>query len=390
MKLSALRLLLITVLLVTGLVLNAQNKKKVAKEDNTIKFETLTEVKATPVKSQARTGTCWDYATTSFIESELLRMGKGEFDLSEMYTVRNTYPRKALKFIRFHGLFNFGQGGQAHDVLDTWREFGMVPEEAYTGLKLGLPTHNHSEMVAVLQGYLTTVKARKSGMITSVWQEAYDALLDVYLGENPESFDYKGVNYTPLSFAKHLEINPDDYIEFTSYALYPMWEKCIIEVPDNWSLEEYYNVPLNDFMSIMYNSLEKGYSIVWDGDVSDKYFSSRAGVAIVPEVEHSDASKETINDFLNRPQNEKSINQEIRDQSFIDYTTTDDHLMHLTGVAKDQNGQRYFLTKNSHGTERAYDGYLYMSDSFVRLRTIAILVHKDAVPSEIKSKFGIK
>ena len=376
-------------LLLTSLTLNAENNDQKKESSEAVKFENLIQLKATTVKSQDRTGTCWDFATTSFLESELLRMGKGDFDLSEMYTVRHTYPRKAQTYVRYHGKNNLDQGGQAHDVLDTWREFGIVPDEVYPGFEFGNTTHNHSELVAAVKAFTAVVIERRTGVITPVWEKALAGILDAYLGDDPVYFEYKGKKYTPKSFAAELGINPDDYIEFTSYSVYPMWEQVNVELPDNWSNGLYYNVPLNEFMEIMYNSLEKGYTVAWDGDVSDKYCSTRAGAAIVPMDEQNEADGD-ITAFMKQVHKQKPINQKDRDQAFYDYQTTDDHLMHLTGVAKDQNGTKYFLTKNSHGAERGFDGYLYMSDSFVRLRTIAIMVHKDAVPAGIKTKLGIK
>ncbi len=352
-------------------------------------LDTISIIKTTPVKDQARTGTCWDFATTSFIESEILRMGKGEFDLSEMYTVRHTYPRKAQKFVRYHGKNNFARGGQAHDVLNTFRDYGCVPNKVYPGLKIGLKTHEHREFDASLKAYLDVVVMRKSGKITPVWEKGLEGMLDAYLGDDPTFFEYEGKKYTPKSFMEELEFNPDDYIEITSYAFYPMWEKCIVEVPDNWSHGTYYNVPLEEFMEIIYSSLEKGYSITWDGDVSDKYFSHKDGIAIVPEIEHAAKSKEKLQDFLKRYQKEKPVDQKMRDQAFIEQSTTDDHLMHLVGLVKDQYGANYVLTKNSDGIQYGFGGFLYMSDSFLRLRTIAILVHKDAVPKKIAKKLRL-
>jgi len=381
--------ILLTLSLVMSIPLSAQSKDQKKESTNLIKFENLIQLKATKVKSQDRTGTCWNFATTSFLESELLRMGKGDFDLSEMYIVRHTYPRKAKTYLRYHGLNNLAQGGQAHDVIDTWREFGIVPDEVYPGFQLGYNTHNHGELDALVKAFTDVVMARKTGTITPVWEKALGGILDAYLGDDPTSFDYKGKTYTPKSFAAELGINPDDYIEFTSYSVYPMWEKVNVEIPDNWSNGLYYNVPLDDFMNIMYNSLEKGYTVAWDGDVSDKYCSTTAGAAIVPTDEHSEANGPIL-DFLKQLHKQRPIDQKERDQAFYVYQTTDDHLMHLTGVAKDQNGAKYFLTKNSHGTARGFDGYLYMSDSFVRLRTVAFMVHKDAVPTAIKTKLGIK
>ncbi len=375
--------------LIVSLSVNAQLNHKEKKSANEVKFENLVSLKATPVKSQDRTGTCWNFATMSFLESELLRKGKGEFDLSEMYIVRHTYPRKAQAYVRYHGKNNLDQGGQAHDVLDTWKDFGIVPDEVYPGFELGYRTHNHVEMVAAIKAFTEVVIQRKTGTITPVWENALGGILDAYLGDDIKTFEYKGKKYTPQSFAAELEINPEDYVEFTSYSIYPMWEKVNVEVPDNWSNGLYYNVPLDDFIDILYHSIENGYTVSWDGDISNKYCSTRAGAAIVPVDEHDEADG-TVTEFLKQVHKQKPISQKDRDQAFYDYKTTDDHLMHLTGIAKDQNGAKYFLTKNSHGSIRGYDGYLYMSESFVRLSTVAYMVHKDAVPAGIKAKLGIK
>ncbi len=347
-------------------------------------FTILHHINTTSVKHQGKTGTCWSFATQSFLETELIRMGKGEYDLSEMYIVRNLSPVKAEKYIRYHGLTNFGQGGQAHDVMMAWEKFGVVPEEVYPGRTSPDEKYNHSEMVAVLKGSMDAVINTK-GKITGNWEKVCESVLDIYLGENPESFEYDGKEYTAKSFADELGINPDDYVEITSYLRYPFYEKAVLEVPDNWTNSEYYNLPMNDMMSIIDNAIENGYSVAWDGDTSEKTFYRKKGYAVIPiDNENKDEeSKELL------PEKEKVITQEMREETFDNFQTTDDHLMHLTGIAENQEGTKFYYTKNSWGTKYKYDGYWYMSESFVKLKTIAIMVHIDAIPEGIKIELGI-
>jgi len=347
-------------------------------------FTILHNIETTSVKHQGKTGTCWNFATQSFLETELLRMGKGEYDLSEMYIVRNLYPVKAEKYIRYHGLTNFGQGGQAHDVMIAWERFGIVPEEVYPGRTSSDEKHNHSEMAAVLKSSMDAVINTK-GKITGNWNEVCESILDIYLGENPDKFEYNGKEYTAKSFADELGINPDDYVEITSYLHYPFYEKAVLEVPDNWTNSEYFNVPMDDMMSIIDNAIENGYSVAWDGDTSEKTFYRKKGYAVIPiDNENKDEESEEL-----LPEKEKVITQEMREETFDNFQTTDDHLMHLTGIAENQEGTKFYYTKNSWGTKYNYDGYWYMSESFVKLKTIAIMVHKDAIPEDIKTKLGI-
>ena len=347
-------------------------------------FTILQNIETTSVKHQGKTGTCWSFATQSYLETELLRMGKAEYDLSEMYVVRNLYPVKAEKYIRYHGLTNFDQGGQAHDVLIALEKFGAVPDEVYPGKTSSDKKHNHSEMLAVLKGLMDAVINTK-GKITDNWREVCESVLEIYLGENPESFEYNGKEYTPKSFADELGINPDDYVEITSYLRYPFYEKAVLEVPDNWTNSEYYNVPMDDMMMIIENAIENGYSVAWDGDTSEETFYRKKGYAVIPieEDNEDEESKEQL------PEKEKVISQEMREETFENFQTTDDHLMHLTGIAENQDGTKFYYTKNSWGTKYTYDGYWYMSESFVKLKTIAIMVHKDAIPEDIKTKMGI-
>ncbi len=383
------------------LTVEGQNKK--SKKDEGYQFTKKTEIPSTPVKDQANTGTCWSFATTSFIESELLRLGKGEQDISEMFFVRYTYPRKAEKYVRYQGLANFGEGGQAHDVMNVVKKYGMVPDEVYAGLNYGSKEHRHGELFDILNGILENALKNKNNF-TGKYLDVINATLDIYLGKVPENFTYKGKEYTPLSFASEMGINADDYIEFTSYSIYPFYQKVNLEVPDNWSDGEYYNVPINDLMRIINNAFENGYSVDWDGDDSEAGFSHHHGVAIIPETDInkmdeseklemeslSDEDKMVLLYDFSKPRKEMQINQALRQKSFDNFKTTDDHLMHMIGVATDQNGTVYYYTKNSWGkNSNNLGGKIYLSESYVRLKTIAILVNKNAVPDDLKKKLSL-
>jgi bleomycin hydrolase len=377
---KTINLLLISFLLVSVLpgLTHAQENEKEYQFTDKIRLET------TSVKDQGKSGTCWCFATVSFLETELIRMGKPEYDLSEMFLVHHAYEKKARKYIRYHGNNNFGQVGQAHDAMIELSQHGIVPEEVYSGIIYGDDnTHRHYEMASVLKSMVKTLVKNRRSKLSPVWDEAYGSILDSYMGVPPKEFKYKGENYTPQSFAENLGINPNDYVELTSFSHHPFYESVILEVPDNWSHDPYYNVPLDELMEIMDYSIEEGYSVVWDGDVSSEGFSHRSGIAVLPENEDDN--------FKMHPVTEKSIDQEYRQKMFNNFTMTDDHLMHLTGIGEDQNGQKYYLTKNSWDSDsNEYGGYLYMSDPYVRLNTIAIMVHKEAIPDEIAEKLGIE
>ncbi len=381
----------------------SQGQKKSQPAEEGYNFTTVVSLKATPVKNQSSTGTCWCFATTSFVESELLRMGKGEYDLSEMFIVRQNYVDRLRDNYLRRGNGNLGQGSLSHDWFRVFSEKGIVPNEVYTGLNYGSPTHNHGELNTFLAAVAEVPVKRKSE--SKEYNKIVQSILDIYLGEVPATFQYKGVSYTPASFASSLGINPDDYVEITSFTHFPFYTRGLLEVPDNWKHEKFYNVPLDELIEIMDNALMKGYTVNWDGDVSEKGFSHTNGVAIVPDVVNTDSYSTTdrarfekmpqadrleeVYKFI-RPYPEMKITQKIRQDGYEAFVTTDDHLMHLTGIVKDQNGTKYYITKNSWGTERnKFGGYLNMSESFVRAKTIFIMVHKDAIPSAIKSKLGL-
>ena len=339
------------------------------------------DLKASSVKNQQYTGTCWSFATTSFIESELMRMGKPEYDLSEMFFVRYAYIQKGIDYVRYQGKTNFGEGGQAHDVLNVIKKYGFSDQKYYEGNTYDPGKYNHGELEAMLKAVLDVVISKPNKKLTPVWDKAYVSIIDSYLGELPESVKEKKVSHSTIGFAAETGFKPNDYVEITSFTNYPFYEQVILQIPDNWSNDLYYNVPLTDLMSVMNNSLNMGYTFVWDGDMSHRGFSHKNGVAIVPE---GDVQFDT-------PAPEKFITPEFRQQEFDNLTTNDDHLMHIVGLGTDQNGTNYYKTKNSWGTDRGkFGGYLYMSEQFVRLNTIAILVHKSTIPKEIKEKLKIK
>jgi len=332
------------------------------------KFNHTIDLECTSVKNQAKTGTCWSFATSSFIESELMRMNKGQHDLSEMFVVRNIYKDKARNYILRQGKANFSQGSLSHDLINIIKTGGLVPESVYSGLNEGEKSHNHSEMEAGMKGFLDGV--RKSKRLSKKWPVALDALMDVYLGSAPSSFEYNGKSYTPASFASSLGINADDYTSYTSFTHHPFHSSFILEIPDNYSNGSFYNVPLEELLSIIDKALENGYSIAWDGDVSEKGFDAKQGIAVLP-------SKAGREDLFTTPGQEKTVTQDERQDNFENFSTTDDHLMHIVGKAKDQKGNEYYVIKNSWGNISPYKGYLYMSKAYVAMKTVAIMVHKD-------------
>jgi bleomycin hydrolase len=364
-------------------------------------FSTLASVPASCVKDQYASGTCWSFATTSFLESELLRMTGDTFDLSEMYFVRNAYLTKAMRYVRLHGTANFGEGGQAHDVLNVIRASGMMTEKAYSGLANGQTKPAHAELESVLSAMVGALAKNPAGKLSPEWIKALSGVLDVYLGPLPQTSGYK--NQTAAEFGK--QISPDDYVEITSYTHHPFYSSFSLEVPDNWAGDQYYNVPLDDLISIMENALKAGYSVAWDGDVSDKGFSHQKGVALVPEtsLDHMTATERSKWEKIpekdlklqlyqfDKPVPEKDVTAEMRQTAFDNFSATDDHLMHITGLVKDQNGNLYFRTKNSWSAEsNAFGGYLNLSVPYVKMNTIAILVHRDAIPRDIRKKAGIR
>lgn len=375
----------------------------IVKEKGGYQFTIIKELPVTPIKNQNRTSTCWSFSAISFLESELIRTGKGSYDLSEMFIVSNAYYDKADKYIRTSGNINFAPGSSFGDVLAVWKNYGIVPDEIMSGLNYGEKSHVHNEMDAALSGLVKALVRNPNGKYTPVWKDGVRGILNAYLGEVPKSFQYKGKQYTPQSFAKELGISTDDYVSITSYTHHPFYSQFALEIPDNWRWDLSYNLPIDEFMKIFDFAINSGYSVLWASDVSEKGFT-RKGVAIVPETEVSNMSGSDQARWLGLPRNEldaklfsleeivpeRVISQEDRQLAFDNGQTTDDHGMHIYGIAKDQKGNKYYVVKNSWGETGDYKGVWYVSEAYVKYKTMNIVVHKNSLPADIKSKLGIK
>jgi bleomycin hydrolase len=368
-------------------------------------FKIIKELPATSVKNQSLTNTCWSFSVISMIESELLSMGKDTFDLSEMFVVRHVYEEKAEKYIRMHGTVNFAGGGFFHDVIHVLDSFGMVPDATYPGLKKGETLHNHSEMDELLKENVEEIIRNSDENINLSWMEKFDYLLDSCLGELPMNFRYGNQEITPLEFASGLDINPENYVEITSFNHHPFYEQFILEVPDNWAWGEFYNVPLDELLEIIHYSINHDYTVAWSADISDNGFSWRNGVAVVPDTDLVNMEESEMQKWIGLSEEERNarlfsfkgpvpemtITQDLRQAGFDNYTTTDDHGMQITGIAMDTKGNKYFRVKNSWGLAGSpYKGYLYASDAYVRYKTIAIMVNKNGIPDHIREKLNIK
>ena len=348
-------------------------------------FTPVKDIKVTPVKDQARTGTCWCFATVSFLEAELIRQGKGEYDLSEMFVVRNNYTDRIFDNYLRQGRGNINPGSIAHMATKAIAKYGIVPESVYTGINYDSDSHNHGELSSYLKGIADVSIQLKN--LSPEYNKLIKSLFDIYLGEVPESFQYNGKTYTPQSFAKMLGLDDmSDYIELTSFSHHPFYQQIPLEIPDNWDHERLWNVPLDDFMAIIDNALLNGYTVAWDGDLKSGEFQHNRGIAICPEPkDFAEAVK------LEKVYPDRVVTQENRQADFEHFQTVDDHLMHLTGLFKDQNGNYFYKTKNSWGEGRNPEmkGYLYMSRAYVQMRVISIMVHRDAIPKDIRKKMGL-
>ena len=372
------------------------------KADEGFVFTTVKECPITSIKNQNRSSTCWSFSAVGFLEAELLRLGKGEFDLSEMFIVHNTMQERAANYVRYHGDASFSPGGSFYDIAACYKQHGMVPQEAMPGIMYGdsLPVHN--ELDAVAEAYVQAIGKGRFSKLTPVWKKGLCSIYDTYLGQCPEHFTYKGKDYTPRSFADEaLGLNMDDYVSLTSYTHHPFYEKMNIEIQDNWRNALSYNLPIDELMAVMDNAIRTGYTFAWGSDVSEQGFT-RNGIAVMPdaskgaELTGSDmahwlglSKDDKRKELTSKPLPEIKVTQEMRQIAFDNWETTDDHGMLIYGIAKDQNGKEYFMVKNSWGFSGKYKGIWYASKAFVAYKTMNIMVHKNAIPAEIAKKLGL-
>ena len=369
-------------------------------------FTDIKVIETTPVKNQNRSGTCWCYSTMTFLEAEILRAGGEAVHLSEMFAVRHAYMKKAETYVRMHGHLNFAEGGAAHDVTEVIKEYGIVPNEVYTGMNYGTDLADFRELTPVMTAYLDAViKAGDTSrrFLSTAWKRGFNAILDEYFGEVPETFVWKGKEYTPKSFAESLPINMDDYIDLSSFTHHPFYEQFVLEVPDNWMWGKVYNIPMDEMMRVVDHALENGYTLAWGTDVSEKGFSRTKAIGVIPETDPKSMSgteaerwgamtakeREAALFTFDKPMKEREITQEMRQEAFDNYETTDDHGMVIVGTAKDQNGTIYYKVQNSWDTVKPYDGFWYFSKPFVAYKTTDLMVNKKALPKDIAKKLGL-
>jgi bleomycin hydrolase len=373
----------------TQIVKNTDKPKKEA-PNSKYKFNHLIDLERTCVKNQASSGTCWSYATNSFLESEMMRMGKEPIELAPIFSAHCVYMDKAENYVRMHGAVAWGDGGACHDVLNMYAKYGAMPQDAYTGLHYGTTKNKFAEMQAILKSMLDAVVSNPNGKLTPSWKKAYNDVLNSYLGEIPEKFTWDHKVYTPQSFARtRIGIHPEDYVELTSITTAPYYKKTMLMVPDNWSFDKVYNVQMEDLTDIIDNALNKGFTVSWATDVSEKYFSWKSGVAYVPEKDYDDMNDSEKKYMFDGPKYERFVTPEMRQQAFDNYETTDDHGMHIVGLAADQTGRKFYIVKNSWSDKNEYKGYIYVSKMYVMYKTTAILLHKNGVPNGLRNKMNL-
>ena len=361
-------------------------------------FTTVKENPITSIKNQYRSGTCWCYSALSFVESEILRQKGIETDLSEMFVVNRSYFDRGVKYVRLDGKLGFSAGSSFGDVFEVIKTYGIVPQSVYTGMNYGTELPVQAEMDAALEGFIKAIATVPNKKLTTAWKNAYNAILTAYLGELPTSFEADGKTYTPESYRDYLGIDTSDYINLTSFTHHPFYEPFIIEVCDNWRWGSAYNLPIDELMEVMYNAIDKGFTLAWGADVSEKGFT-RNGTAVVPDYDEMPTAGSDQEHWVGKSEEktaepetkaEKVITQEMRQIAFDNKETTDDHGMQIYGLAEDQNGNKFFMVKNSWGEAGKHKGIWYASDAFVRYKTLNVVVHKDALPKSIKKKLGIK
>jgi bleomycin hydrolase len=305
----------------------------------------------------------------SLLESELMKMGKGQTDLSEMFVARYSMLRKIRRHLELRGQNFFTPGGQFHDVIWVMKNYGMMPEEIYSGKGRGELNHNHAEMDTLLSHFVQPYVKAGIEVLSKQQRQQIDSVLDHYYGPAPASFSYKGKTYTPKTYlSEYLGINPDDYVEITSYTHHPFYTRFVLEDKYNWTGDEYWNVPLSDFSAITDSALKKGYTVGWDGDAQDEFFDYGEGIAYMPEG---------IKDF-----------PAARQRAFEDKTTELDHMMHIVGSAKENNNLWYYVKTSWGNYSNPIGGFLWMREDYFKMRTLAIIVNKNAIPADIKQKLA--
>lgn len=369
-------------------------------------FTTIKENPITPIKDQHRSGTCWCFSGISFLESEAIRINgiKNEADypdFSEMFVVSHSYQDRADKYIRLDGNLTFGAGSECEDVIHIMNDYGLVPQSVMPGTNYGTELPVHGEIDAALKAYIEAIVKNPNRTLSTAWKRGFNGICDAYFGETPEEFEYNGKTWTPASYRDSFKLNADDYVTLTSFTHHPFYKPFALEICDNWRYDTAYNVPIDEFMDALYYALEHGYTTTWGGDVSEAGFT-RNGVGVLLDTGAKATAGSDQERWVGKDREQKaeeakaelpkeiSVTQEFRQKEFDNKTTTDDHGMHAFGIAKDQNGTRYIMIKNSWGVTGKYDGIWYLSDSFTRAKAIDFMVHKDALPKELKKKLGIK
>ncbi|WP_029903217.1 aminopeptidase C [Prevotella sp. 10(H)] len=391
------KLFLLSALVLLTLGIGAQNTG--------YQFSVVKENPITSIKNQGNSGTCWSFSGVAFLESEVIRMGKGEHDLSEMYIVRRNYADKADKFVRVGGNLNFAQGGSFADVVETLNEYGVIPNDTYAGLNYGETMHKHGEVEAGLAGYVKGINENKNRRLSPVWKSGLNGILDAYFGAVPATFQYQGKSYTAESLRQSLGLDANNYISLTSFTHHPFYTPFALEIPDNWRWSLSYNLPIDEMMQAIDNALNNGYTVAWASDVSEIGFT-RNGIAVIPDEDAPENIGSDQAHWLGLSQNEKNnrirtkieqgpvkektITQEMRQIAYDNQETTDDHGMQIYGIVKDQNGSKYYLVKNSWGEAGAYKGIWYASEAFVKYKTMSVMIHKDALPKAMANKMNIK
>ena len=385
-----------------AVAMGAMADDKVVIPDSTgFKFTDTKIVKTTPVKDQNKSGTCWCYSSNTFLESELLRKTGKEIHLSEGFVVYHCYLDKAIKNIRMDGQINFAEGGSGLDVGYVWENYGAVPNDVYTGMTNGETKFNTAELTSLLSGYVNVVNQRKLKKLTPSWIEGFKGTLDAYMGKLPETFTYQGKTYTPQSFAASLPLNMNDYVSITSFTHHPFYQQFVLEVADNWIWEKSWNVTMDELWEIANNAIDKGYTIAWGADVSEKGFKWRKGYAVLVkekgEADLSGTDRERWDQLSDKdrdeqrweikgPGNEETVTQESRQLMFDNKETTDDHGMVIMGKAVDQDGNKYFKVQNSWDTNQLYHGFFYVSEAYFKAKTMNIVINKEVIPANIAKK----